>query len=413
LGVERLKIACQSRGYRIKGFVGKGGMSTVWLAETPEGKEVIVKVSNEVAEAKERLRFESSLLQMLSHEHIVGYIDSFEEYNTPILIMEYARGVNLERAASGIPLEEEDALERAIEMLLAIDYMHSMSVIHRDIKPKNIVVGDDKIYLKVIDFGTAAYLHRTGISYAVISPGGYTPPEQYRFMASPQGDIWSAGATLYFMLTGQHPALSMPSYPDRYCPPPDPRKMNKDVSDDAAEIVMRAMRWDPSERFSNAVEMIMAIDKMEPQPSSKTPTPFIEVFGRRIPIETPRLIVGRSPQEDPSGTSVERVGELIKKTDRIEVIKEKDVTYVYVHDPYRWISRNHFEIYESNGKWYIRDLGSLNKTAIYYEGNLREIWVGHKKASPPVEIHRGSIIYVAYGSLLGTSNQAYAVITFK
>jgi serine/threonine protein kinase len=413
LSIEKLKIACRNRGYKVKDFIGKGGMSAVWLAEGPDGKEVIVKIPTEDAEAKERLKFESDLLRMLNHEHIVGYIDSFEEHDFPILIMEYARGVNLECASSSIPLGEDDSLARTIEMLLAIDYMHSMSVIHRDIKPKNIIIGDEKTYLKVIDFGTAAYLHRTGISYAVISPGGYTPPEQHRFMASPQGDIWSVGATLYFMLTGQHPILDMPSYPDKYCPPPDPRKMNKNVGDEVAEIVMKAMQWDPSERFTNAFEMIMAIENMELQPSHETQTPFIEVFGRKIPIETPRLIFGRLSQDDSFGTSIEKIGEIIEKTDRIKVIKERDKTYVNIHDPYRWISRNHFEIYENEGKWYIRDLGSLNRTAVYYKGNLREIWVGYKRTSSPVEIHRGSIIYVAYGSLLSANNQAYAVITFK
>lgn len=414
LGVEKIKIACQNRGYKIKILIGKGGMSIIWLAEDLSGREVIVKTPNEVKESWERLKFESSLLRMLDHEHIVKYINSFEDHGVPTLIMEYARGINLERAASGDPLEEEEALARAIEILLAIDYIHSMSIIHRDIKPKNIIIGDDKTYLKVIDFGTATYLHYTGISYAVISPGGYTPPEQYGFMASPQGDIWSAGATLYFMLTGQHPALSMPGYPNKYCPPPDPRKMNKDVSEETAKIIVRAMQWDPSERFSNALEMIMAIEKMETEPKHETPVPTLEIFGRKIPIETSRVIFGRFTQEDLIGTSVEMKGSFIEAADdRIKVVREGDVTYIYVRDPYRWVSRNHFEIYEEGEKWYIRDLGSLNRTAIYYKGDLREVWIDYRRISPPVEIRRGSIIYVAYGSLLNIGNQAYAVITFK
>ncbi|MEM1542838.1 MAG: FHA domain-containing serine/threonine-protein kinase [Ignisphaera sp.] len=413
MNTEGLKILCQKKGYRFKSFIGRGGMSIVWLAEGSDGKEVIVKIPNETKESQERLKFESSLLRMLNHEHVVRYIDSFEDYGLPVLVMEYAKGINIEQAASGVPLEEKEALARAIEILLAIDYMHSMSVIHRDIKPKNIIIGDDKTYLKVIDFGTATYLHYTGISYAVISPGGYTPPEQYRFMASPQGDIWSAGATLYFMLTGQHPALSMPGYPNKYCPPPDPRKMKKDVSEETARIIAKAMQWDPSERFSNALEMIMAIEKMEIEPKRET-LPTLEIFGRKIPIETSRVIFGRYPQEDSIGTIVEMRGGLIEAiNNRIKVVKEGDITYIYVRDPYRWVSRNHFEIYEEDGKWYIRDLGSLNRTAIYYKGDLREVWIGYKRISPPVELRRGSIIYVAYGSLLNIGNQAYAVITFK
>lgn len=416
MGVERIKAACQRRGYKIKSLVGKGGMSTIWLAEDPSGKEVVIKIPNEDRDSWDRLRFEANLLRILDHEHVVKYVDFIEEQNTIALVMEYAKGKNLELLTAGNPMDEKDALAKTVEMLLAIDYIHYMGIIHRDIKPKNIIVKENEDYLKIIDFGTATYLHHTGMKCAIISPGGYTPPEQYKFMASPQGDIWSVGATLYFMLTGQHPALSMPGYPDRYCPPPDPRAMNKDVSEETAKIVMKAMQWDPSERFSSALEMIMAIERMEIESKHDQSLPTLEIFGRKIPIETSRIIFGRFSQEDLIGTRAEQVGKLVDATDKginIKVVREGDVTYVYVYDPYRWISRNHFEIYREHDKWYIRDLGSLNRTAIYHKGDIKEVWVGYKRVSPPVEIQRGSMIYVAYGSLLNVSNQAYVVITFK
>lgn len=409
LDLTGLKKACRNRGYVLENLIGKGGMSHIWLAKSKEDQKVVVKVASETPEASERLRFEAELLAKLSHEHIIRYVDSFDVSTLPVLIIEFARGSNLERAAAGVSLDENDAMVRTLEMLLAVDYIHSVNVVHRDIKPKNIIVGDEKTYLKMIDFGTATYLHRSGVALAVTSPGGYTPPEQYRFMASPEGDIWSVGATLFFMLTGQHPSVGMPGYPENPCPPPDPRKWKSEISDEAAETVARAMMWDPTDRFSTAMEMIMFIEKRAPPPPPAVPT--IEVFGRSIRIETPRLLFGRFAQD--GGTTTEESKRLLEGGEKVRVIKDERSTYVYVHDPSRWVSRKHFEIFEEGGKWHIRDLGSLNRTAVYHRGSVKEVWAGYMKVSSPLELNPGSIIYVAYGSSIDASSKACVVVTFK
>jgi len=393
MSYSSIKVACENRGYTLEKLIGKGGMGEVWLARDYKDNRVAIKIPTIDSEGIKRLKFEIDLLAKLNHDHVVKYVSSFEVSGIPILVMEYAKGTNLELNASGKPLEENEALARTVQILLAVDYLHSMGVIHRDIKPKNVIVGSESSYLKLIDLGTATYFHQAGITAAVISPGGYTPPEQFRFTASPQGDIWSAGATLYFMLTGQHPALSMPGYPDVRCPPPDPRKWNKDVSESTAKIVTKALMWDPTERFSSAKEMIMAIEGKAP--SYRPEVPVLEIFSKSIPIETPRLVFGR--------------GEGI--SEKVMVIRESDTTYVYIQDPYKWISRRHFEIFEKGGRWYIRDLGSLNRTAVRYGGVVKEIWVGYRRPSPEIELPRESMIYVAYGSSL--SNQAYVVLTFR
>lgn len=388
-----LRSICNGRGYVLEKLIGKGGMGQVWLARDPRGCEVAVKVPVGTPEAVKRLLFEIDLLRRLQHEHVVGYVDSFEASGLPILVMEYAGGVNLELKAMGRRLNESEALARTVQLLLGLDYLHSMGVIHRDVKPKNVIVGDNRTYLKLVDLGTATYFHRAGVPECVISPGGYTPPEQHRYMASPQGDIWSVGATLYFMLTGQHPALDMPGYPDAQCSPPDPRKYNKDVSDSTVEIIRRAMRWNPAERFSSPMEMIMAIEGVTQK--RELDVPVLEVLGRSVPVETASLVFGRGDNMPES----------------VRVVKEGDITYVYINDPYRWVSRKHFEIFRDGSKWYIRDLGSLNRTAVRSGEVVRELWVGHGKPSPPIELPRGSIIYVAYGSSL--RNQAFIVLVFK
>jgi len=389
----RLWRVLSNRGYKPVRPLGKGGMSQVWLATDTRGTHVAVKVPNRDPEAVKRLGFEISLLQSLRHEHIVNFISAFDVSGYPILVMEYAKGNNLELSTAGKAMDEREALARAVQILLAVDYLHSRGVIHRDIKPKNIIVGNEKTYLKLIDLGTATFFSQAGITESVFSPGGYTPPEQFKSMASPQGDVWSVGATLYFMLTGQHPALDMPGYPDAKCNPPDPRKWNKDISDSTVAIIAKAMRWEPTERFSSPMEMIMAIEGRTPQPEPDVPV--LEVLGRRIRIEASRLVFkwgGNIPEG-------------------IRVVKEADTMYVYINDPHRWVSREHFEIFKSGNKWYLRDLGSLNRTAVRVGGVIREVWVGYKKPSPPVALERGSIIYVAYGDSL--TKPPYVVLTFK
>ena len=112
------------------------------------------------------------------------------------------------------------------------------------------------------------------------------------------------------------------------------------------------------------------------------------------------------------GTMSEDVGGVsIMPRESVKVIRKDDTIEVRVYDPYKWISRNHFEIFEKNGKWYFRDLGSLNRSAVRSKGELKEIWAGYRKESPEYELGKRAMIYVAYGSSL--SNPPYMVLTFK
>src|SRR5208282_3831894 len=108
---------------------------------------------------------------------------------------------------------------------------------------------------KLIDFGTAKFFyHQIDLPEAIISPNGYSPPEHYKLGYSPQGDIWSAGATLFFMLTGQHPILVLGGYPESPIPP-DPRKLLPQISNRLANAVIKSMQVEPSRRFATATEM--------------------------------------------------------------------------------------------------------------------------------------------------------------
>jgi len=380
--------------YRLTALLGKGGMGEVWLADSPQGA-VAIKIAANNPTAVEKLRFESRILRELRHEHIVAYFDEGEYRGLPFLAMEYVKGSNLERMVSA-PLDEREAKAAAVEILLALDYIHSRNVIHRDVKPKNVLARDNNIYSCVlIDFGTAAYYNVAGIKEAVISPGGYTAPEQYSFRSSPQSDIWSVGALLFYLLTAKHPQEALPGYPNR--PPPTPisvRRFNRDVSEELETVVRRAMAWNPSDRYLSAREMIEAIEGVTPAEVEEVPV--LEVMGTSIRIDASALVFGRLTE---GGRG------------RVNVRREGDVIYVRVEDPYNWISRRHFEIFRSGGRWYIRDLGSLNRTAVQTGGKLIEVWAGRGIESQPVELGERAVIYIAYGSSL--NNQPYVVATFR
>ncbi|MEM2550197.1 MAG: FHA domain-containing protein, partial [Nitrososphaerota archaeon] len=97
--------------------------------------------------------------------------------------------------------------------------------------------------------------------------------------------------------------------------------------------------------------------------------------------------------------------------EKVKVLKSGDVMEVRVQDPYNWISRRHFEIFREGGKWFIKDLGSLNRTAVHTRGSLREIWSGHRVEGPPLELGDKALIHVAYGSSLNAP--PYIVVTFR
>jgi len=390
-----LEQICADKGYTLQRILGDGGMSRVWLARTTSGEPVAIKVPRKTQVALEKIRVEIEVLSKLNHKNIVKPIEAFEIYGIPILVREYAKGNDLEQYLNGEPLDEREALARVTQILSGLDHLHSMGYVHRDVRPKNIIVDKDIDYLKIIDLGTAHYI-QSSKKEAVFAEGGYTPPEQYRKITTLQSDLWSVGAILYYMLTARHPKLDMPGYPNSPCPPPDPRKWNKDISDNVAAIIARAMKWDPSERFSSAKEMMMAIkgNALKSETHENTiDVPILEIYGREIPVETPKLIFAHGGNI-PEG---------------LKVVKEGDTTYVYIHDPNHWVSRMHFEIFRQGNKWFIRDLGSLNYTAIVYGGVFKEIWAGRYQPSQPVELPRGSLIWVAYGK----SRQPYVILTFK
>ncbi len=254
--------------YRIERVLGTGGMSTVYLAldlrfnrarRLCAIKEMISHILDPRMRALAQQSFEreAALLATLSHPSIPKIYDYFIEGERSYLVMEYIPGQDLEtllrRTEGMLPVEE--VVNWAVQICDVLHYLHSQQppIIFRDLKPSNIMVDPyGRVYL--VDFGIAK-VFQAGQRGTMVGTEGYSPPEQYRGVADPRTDIYALGATLHHLLTGQDPRLEPPfSFHERPI-----RRINPAVPEALAQVVMRALEYDPDRRFQSALEMKQAL----------------------------------------------------------------------------------------------------------------------------------------------------------
>ena len=252
--------------YRIIRKLGTGGMANVYLAEDQElGRRVAIKILNDRhagdEQFVERFRREAKNAAGLSHPNIVSIYDRGEAEGTYYIAMEYLDGRSLKelivaRGPAPIPL----AIDYARQILAALRFAHRNGVVHRDIKPHNIMVGDEG-RLKVTDFGIA----RAGTSQmtevgSIIGTAQYLSPEQAKGAPVDQtSDLYSLGIVLYELLTGTVPfngdtpvEIAMKHLSTV---PPEPSALRPEVPEDLDSIVVRALGKTPEERYGSAEEM--------------------------------------------------------------------------------------------------------------------------------------------------------------
>ncbi len=405
---EGLVIRGGRSAYRVERMLASGGMGVAWLGlDLGSDEKVVVKEPKPFPVAARKLRFEAQVLRGLRHHNIVRYVDEAMEAGQPLLVEEYVRGVTLKQhVAENGPLPDQEVRARLSAILLALDYLHSRNIVHRDIKPQNIMVGDAYRDTRIIDMGTAIYYNVSGIGELVYSGGGYSAPEQFYSYAFPQSDIWGAMATAFYMATGVEPEKVLRPYYPRSPPPrpPDPRMYNPNISKRLAEAIMKGMAWHVLDRFATAREALDFLNGLGL--SGKRGVPRFEVMGVVIHVDAPRLIFGRKPHSAARpGTTVQpgaggSVVTGLEEEQRVTWTREGDAIVVEVSDPYRWISRRHFEILRYGNGWCIRDLGSTNRTAIVTKRGVFEVWRGRGVPSPCYWLEPRTLILIAYGSSL-------------
>ena len=264
--------------YEITELIGVGGMADVYKGkDIVDNKIVAIKIlKTEFSDNEEflsRFRNESKAISLLSHPNIVKIYDVGFSENLQYIIMEYIDGITLkEYIEKEKALNWKDAVHFMIQILRALQHAHENGIVHRDIKPQNIMMLDDGT-IKVMDFGIAKFSRETGKTATDQAIGSvhYISPEQAKGEATDEkSDIYSVGVMLYEMLTGQKPfdsdnsvsiaVMNINDIPKR------PRAVNPNVPAGLEEIILKAMEKNPLDRYQSASEMIKDIERFKANP---------------------------------------------------------------------------------------------------------------------------------------------------
>jgi serine/threonine protein kinase len=254
--------------YRLEAKLGSGGMSTVYLARDQTlDRSVAVKVMHremsEQADQLERFRQEARAVAKLSHPNVVSVIDAGEDGGHPYIVFEYVEGETLkQRIGREGALDPQEAIAYAIEIARGLSVAHARSMVHRDIKPQNILI-DAEGRAKLTDFGISRQLEQDGMTATgrVLGTTDYVAPEQAMGRAvDPRSDVYSLGVVLYEMLVGQVPfqadsqvGVAMKHVNEEL---PDVQRRRPEVSATVALVVERATAKDPDKRYQHVGEMI-------------------------------------------------------------------------------------------------------------------------------------------------------------
>jgi serine/threonine protein kinase/tetratricopeptide (TPR) repeat protein len=276
--------------YHILEQIGAGGMGVVYRAHDQRlDRDVALKVlptgalADEIA--RHRFRKEALALSKLNHPNIATVHDFDTQDDVDFVVMEYIQGTTLADQLKKGPLPEKDVLKLGTQVTAALEEAHEHGVVHRDLKPGNIMV-TPKAQAKVLDFGLARVLDRGSDldltasleeMHPVAGSLPYMSPEQLRKeQIDARCDIWAAGAVLYEMCTGQRP------FPETIAPrlidailnrsPRPPRQLNPRISPGLESIILKALEKEPTHRYQSAKELLVDHERLT---ASQPPTAAI------------------------------------------------------------------------------------------------------------------------------------------
>ncbi|GHV24123.1 protein kinase [Clostridia bacterium] len=285
--------------YEIHELIGVGGMAVVYKAyDITEDKIVAIKIlKDEFLDNKEfirRFKNESKAIAVLSDTNIVKVFDVSFGTKIQYIVMEYIDGITLkEYIGRQKNINWQDALFFTKQILNGLKHAHNKGIIHRDIKPQNIMLLKNGS-IKVTDFGIARFSHNDTqtMTDRAIGSVHYIAPEQAKGgVTDEKADIYSVGVLLYEMLTGKLPfeadnAVSVAIMQMQTKPTP-PREINKNIPEGLEEITLHAMAKNPLNRYINAEEMTVDIEKFQNNPSARfeykyfsddNPTKYVEAI---------------------------------------------------------------------------------------------------------------------------------------
>lgn len=321
--------------YELQEVIGVGGMAVVYKAiDLIDNKTVAVKILKEEyntnVEFRRRFRNESKAIAMLSHQNIVKVCDvSFGE-SMQYIVMEYIEGITLkEYIQNKGSLDWREAMIFTAQILKGLRHAHDKGVIHRDIKPQNIMLLSDMRTIKVADFGIARLDNKTDTKTlgdgSAIGSVHYISPEQARAQnVDKRTDIYSVGVVLYEMITGTVPfqaenAVSVALMQVQNIAAM-PRSIKPNIPVGMEQIIMKAMQKRPSDRYQSASEMLLDLDSLRKNPNIR----FDYSYDSQEDIESRNIY--EKEHEYASGAPVGTMPETVKAT---TVITQEPDEYDY------------------------------------------------------------------------------------
>lgn len=283
-------IGQQLANYRIERLIGRGGMAAVYYAvdvllNRPAAVKVINTYSNRPEAYTERLLREARAVAGWRNEHIIQVYHAGNEAGMFYFAMEYIDGQNLAEiiaahTSQGDLLPGDEVMRYGRAIADALDYAHARNVIHRDVKPQNVLVAaDGRVVLT--DFGLALNIQQGSLG-EVFGTAYYTAPEQARRSnaAVPASDLYSLGVMLYEMLVGvlpfDDPSPTSVALQHITLPPPPPRQINPQLSPQVEAVLLKAINKDPAGRYPSGKALMGALEAaLRSQPAISTrPTPL-------------------------------------------------------------------------------------------------------------------------------------------
>lgn len=333
--------------YQITERLGRGATGVVYKARDPTiGRTVAIKAIrlNDFQEAEDRRRVRERLLRearsagLLSHPNIITIYDVLEEEDSAYIVMEYVGGSSLERMLRSHTLPDRTVLLPYLRQVAeALDYAHRRGIIHRDVKPANIMVanaeeGADKL-AKVADFGIAKFISQeTTYSGTMMGTPNYMSPEQIQGLPlDGRADQFSLAVVIYELLTGVKPfaAESLPTLFYQICraDPPSMREGNDTLSESAENVIARALTKEPDARFGTCRELVdalgLALEENPhwalPNPNNKPAVLAAAAAVAPVPMAPPIII----PEAVPAELAVREVPSLTRRRTEPEDLDEE------------------------------------------------------------------------------------------
>ncbi|MEW5868794.1 MAG: protein kinase [Chloroflexota bacterium] len=292
--------------YTVQQKIGEGGLGRVYLGVDRAGRKYVLKQIREQHPGEDPIAHEmyirsfqrqADILSSLPHPYLPIARDFIASPENLVIVMDYVEGRTLSEImaeASG-PLPEKRVLPWAVQVCEALAYLHSKQppIIHRNIKPKNIILeAGESEHVRLIGFGLARY-YIAGLEHDEDNLGtaGFSPPEQYGgAQTDPRSDIFGLGATLFTLLTQHNPAdfvrVDEHGQVELHFPPP--HELNPRLSQPASQIVAKALQADPALRFQSGAEMKAALEEILYQKPVEIPVQRY-LLGQPVPQEETRF----------------------------------------------------------------------------------------------------------------------------